>query len=43
MSTPGGRKPGGVTLICDPASHTVLLIGSDPGLIDQAGELLNVV
>jgi anti-sigma factor RsiW len=34
---------GGVTVICGPASHTVLLIGSDPSLVDQAGELLNVI
>ena len=34
---------GGVTVICGPASHTVLLIGSDPGLVDRAGELLNVI
>lgn len=33
----------GVTVVCGPASHTVLLIGSDPGLVDQAGELLHVV
>lgn len=34
---------GGVTVICGPATHTVLLIGSDPGLVDHAGQLLNVV
>jgi hypothetical protein len=34
---------GGVTVICGPASHTVLLIGSDPSLAVQAGELLNVI
>lgn len=34
---------GGVTVICGPATHTVLLIGSDPGLVDHAGHLLDVV
>ena len=34
---------GGITVICGPASHTVLLIGSDPSLAVQAGELLNVI
>jgi hypothetical protein len=33
----------GVTVICGPASHTMLLIGSDPGLAVQAGELLHVI
>jgi anti-sigma factor RsiW len=33
----------GVTVICGPASHTVLLIGSDPGLVDRAGRLLDLV
>jgi hypothetical protein len=34
---------GGVTVICGPASHTVLLIGSDPGLVARAGEMLNLI
>lgn len=34
---------GGITVICGPASHTVLLIGSDPGLVDRAGRLLDLV
>lgn len=33
----------GLTVICGPVSHTVLLIGSDPGLVDQAGALLDLV
>jgi anti-sigma factor RsiW len=33
----------GLTVICGPATHTVLLIGSDPGLVDRAGELLDLV
>lgn len=33
----------GVTVVCGPASHTVLLIGSDPSLVSQAGALLDVV
>jgi hypothetical protein len=33
----------GLTVICGPATHTVLLIGSDPGLVDRAGALLDLV
>jgi hypothetical protein len=33
----------GITVICGPASHTMLLIGSDPGLVDRAGHLLDLV
>jgi hypothetical protein len=33
----------GITVICGPASHTMLLIGSDPGLVGQVGRLLDIV
>jgi hypothetical protein len=34
---------GGVTVICGPANHTMLLIGSDPRLVANAGRLLDIV
>jgi hypothetical protein len=33
----------GITVICGPASHTMLLIGADPALVDRAGRLLDLV
>lgn len=33
----------GLTVICGPATHTVLVIGSDPDLVDRAGQILDLV
>jgi anti-sigma factor RsiW len=36
-------KIDGLTVICGPATHTVLVIGSEPGLVNQAGQLLDLL
>ena len=36
-------RSGGVTIICAQGTHALLLLGSDPALVRQAGALLNAI